>query len=109
MGPCATATASRLREAFIDFGLDPARIGNAAGRGKLVGYLEAHIEQGPYLEDADRALGVVSSIAGARRFEFTMTGGAGHAGGTPYDRRRDALVGASDLVVEIERSGAPPA
>ena len=95
-----------VREAFIDFGLDPARIPDAARRPEsLVGYLEVHIEQGPYLEDADRALAVVSSIAGARRFEFTMTGVAGHAGGTPYDRRRDALVGASDLVVEIESVG----
>jgi allantoate deiminase len=32
-----------------------------------------------------------------------MTGHAGHAGGTPYDRRRDALIGASELVIEVER------
>lgn len=95
-----------LREAFIDFGLDPARLPGAARRpDSLIGYLEAHIEQGPYLESADRALAVVSSIAGARRFEFTITGVAGHAGGTPYDRRRDALVGASELVVDIEAIG----
>ena len=92
-----------LREAFIDFGLDPARLPSAfRRREQLVGYLEAHIEQGPHLEDADRALGVVSSIAGARRFALSMTGHAGHAGGTPYDRRRDALVGASELVVAVE-------
>lgn len=95
-----------LRDAFIDFGLDPARLPSAARRPEsLVGYLETHIEQGPYLEDSDRALAVVSSIAGARRFEFTMTGVAGHAGGTPYDRRRDALVGASELVMAIEETG----
>ena len=95
-----------LREAFVDFGLDPSRIPGAARRPEsLVGYLEAHIEQGPYLEDADRALAVVTSIAGARRFEFTFTGVAGHAGGTPYPRRRDALVGASELVVGIEQLG----
>ena len=93
-----------LFEAFQDFGLDPARLPGAFRRpDDLIGYLEAHIEQGPYLEDADRRLAVVTSIAGARRFEFTMTGKAGHAGGTPYDRRKDALVGASELVIEIER------
>ena len=93
-----------LAEAFVDFGLDPARLPGAFRRPEdLVGYLEAHIEQGPYLEDADRSLAVVTSIAGARRFALTMMGKAGHAGGTPYDRRRDALVGASELVVEIER------
>ena len=95
-----------LREAFSDFGLDPEHLPGAARRPEaLVGYLEVHIEQGPYLEEADRALAVVSSIAGARRFELTMTGRAGHAGGTPYERRRDALVGASELVVDIEAIG----
>jgi allantoate deiminase len=93
-----------LFEAFQDFGLDPARLPSAFRRREnLVGYLEAHIEQGPILEDADRRLAVVTSIAGARRFALTITGKAGHAGGTPYDRRRDALVGASELVIEVER------
>ncbi|WP_411698966.1 allantoate amidohydrolase [Conyzicola sp.] len=93
-----------LFEAFQDFGLDPARLPGAFRRPEeLVGYLEAHIEQGPILEDADRRLAVVSSIAGARRFALTVTGKAGHAGGTPFDRRRDALVGASELVVAVER------
>ncbi len=92
-----------LREAFIDFGLDPARLPGAFRRPEsLAGYLEVHIEQGPLLEDADRRLGVVTSIAGARRFELTLTGKAGHAG-TPYERRRDALVGASELVQAVER------
>ena len=92
-----------LYEAFQDFGLDPAGLPGAFRRpDSLIGYLEAHIEQGPFIEDADRSLAVVTSIAGARRFTLTMTGSAGHAGGTPYDRRRDALVGASELVVAIE-------
>lgn len=92
-----------LVEAFQDFGLDSARLPGAFRRPEqLVGYLEAHIEQGPYLQDADRSLGVVTSIAGARRFALTFTGHAGHAGGTPFDRRRDALVGASEFVVAVE-------
>jgi allantoate deiminase len=92
-----------LRDAFTAWGLDPARIGDAARRpDEFVGYLEAHIEQGPYLEDADKALGIVSSIAGARRFMITVTGKAGHSG-TPYERRRDALAGAADAIIAIER------
>jgi allantoate deiminase len=92
-----------LFEAFQDFGLDPARLPGAFRRPEqLVGYLEAHIEQGPILDDADRQLAVVTSIAGARRFALTITGHAGHAG-TPYGRRRDALAAASELVLEIER------
>jgi allantoate deiminase len=93
-----------LAEAFQDFGLDPARLHGAFRRPQnYVGYLEAHIEQGPILEDADRRLAVVTSIAGARRLALTVTGKAGHAGGTPFDRRKDALVGASEIVVAVER------
>jgi allantoate deiminase len=93
-----------VREAFETFGLDPRRVRDAARReDDVIGYLEAHIEQGPYLEDADLALGVVSSIAAAKRYRITVDGHAGHAGATPYDRRRDALVGAAEAVVGIER------
>lgn len=93
-----------LVDAFLEFGLDPSRILDAArDPGSVVGYLEAHIEQGPYLEEAGRALGLVSAIAGARRFELTITGKAGHAGGVPFNRRRDALVGAAAAVLVIER------
>ncbi|WP_222194998.1 allantoate amidohydrolase [Modestobacter italicus] len=93
-----------LHRAFGDFGLDPDRVGDAARRpAELVGYLEAHIEQGPYLEAADRSLGYVTAIAGARRFRLSVLGEARHAGGTPYPRRRDALVGASEAVVAVER------
>jgi allantoate deiminase len=93
-----------LHQAFTGFGLDPRRVGEAARpSGTLVGYLEAHIEQGPHLEAADRSLGYVTTIAGARRFRLSVVGEARHAGGTPYPRRRDALVGASEAIVAIER------
>lgn len=93
-----------LRQAFVEFGLDPRRIGEAARvPDSMVGYLEAHIEQGPQLETADVSLGYVTAIAGARRFQLTVLGEARHAGGTPYARRRDALVGASEAIVAVER------
>lgn len=93
-----------LEDAFRRFGLDPERVGEAAHRREdVVGYLEAHIEQGPYLEDAGLPLGVVRSIAGARRFNLAVLGESRHAGGTPYNRRRDAVVGASHLVLEVEK------
>ncbi|MEW1959425.1 allantoate amidohydrolase [Kineococcus sp. NPDC059986] len=98
------ASGTTVRAAAEAFGLDPARIGEAARRPEeLLGYLELHIEQGPQLEAADRALGVVTSIAGARRFTGRVVGEARHAGGTPYPRRRDALVGASEVVLAVER------
>ena len=95
-----------LHQAFLDFGLDPRRVGDAARRpDELVGYLEAHIEQGPYLEAADRSLGYVTTIAGARRFRLSFIGEARHAGGTPYPRRRDALVGASEAITPDRAPG----
>lgn len=93
-----------LHTAFKEFGLDPRRIGDAARRpDELIGYLEAHIEQGPYLEAADASLGSVTTIAGALRFKLRIIGEARHAGGTPYPRRRDALVGAAEAISAIER------
>ena len=92
-----------LHDATLAFGLDPARIGEAARRPEqLVGYLEAHIEQGPLLEEADRPLAVVTSIAGARRLTVTVTGEARHCA-TPWERRRDALTAASEMVLAVER------
>ncbi|MGY4642372.1 allantoate amidohydrolase [Cellulomonas sp. URHB0016] len=93
-----------LRDAFGQFGLDPGRIGEAARTpASLAGYLEAHIEQGPQLDRAGAPLGVVTSIASARRFQLTVVGEARHAGGTPYDARHDALLGASEAVLAVER------
>ncbi|MEX0153706.1 allantoate amidohydrolase [Microbacterium sp. LMI1-1-1.1] len=93
-----------LREAFREFGLDPGRVGEAARRpDELVAYLEAHIEQGPELHRSGQALAAVSSIASARRFQLIVEGEARHAGGTPYDMRRDALLGASEAALAVER------
>lgn len=100
----ADADGISLRQAFRDFGLDPGRIGEAARRpDELVGYLEAHIEQGPELHRRGESLAVVSSIASARRLQLVVEGEARHAGGTPYDMRRDALLGASEAALAVER------
>ena len=54
------------------------------------GYLEAHIEQGPYLEEAREKVGVVTAIVGSRNFTVSFKGQQNHAGTTPMGRRRDA-------------------
>lgn len=96
-----------LSEAFTEFGLTPEHVGKAARTpSQLVGYLEAHIEQGPFLEAHNEPLGVVTAIAGARRFAVTCTGHASHAGTTPMDMRRDALCAASEAVLAIECAAA---
>jgi allantoate deiminase len=99
------ARGTTLREAAVAFGLDPDAIGRAAREpGSVLGYLEAHIEQGPVLENEDRALGIVTSIAGARRMLITLEGDARHCA-TPWELRRDALVGAAEAIQAIERIG----
>jgi N-carbamoyl-L-amino-acid hydrolase len=57
-----------------------------------MGYLEAHIEQGPHLEETGLLVGAVTSIVGIRGFEITFIGEQNHAGTTPMARRADAGV-----------------
>ena len=68
-------------------------------------FLELHIEQGPVLLNADRPLGVVSAIVGLARGNVVFEGAAGHAGTTPMNGRRDALVEAAEFVLKV-RDGA---
>jgi allantoate deiminase len=67
-------------------------------------FVEIHIEQGPVLERAGAKLGIVSAIAGQRRFAVTLEGSAGHAGTLPMSGRSDALCAASELVLDVERA-----
>lgn len=60
--------------------------------GRQIGYLEAHIEQGPHLEEIGLLIGAVTSIVGIRGFEIIFTGEQNHAGTTPMARRADAGV-----------------
>lgn len=70
----------------------------AHARRDLLGYVEVHIEQGPVLEAAKLAVGVVSAIAGQTRGRITFCGKAGHAGTTPMELRRDALAAAAEFI-----------
>jgi allantoate deiminase len=92
-----------VRQAIEDYGLDPREIRSAAVTGDEVGYLEFHIEQGPVLDEMNRALGVVRTIAGQSRLEFIFTGSTNHAGTTPMNLRRDAMAGAAEWIGAVER------
>lgn len=93
-----------IAEAMREFGADPERIAEAAyPPGSLLAFVETHIEQGPQLEGTDRPLGVVTSVAGGTRLEITLAGEAGHAGTVPMNWRRDALMGAAEAALAIER------
>lgn len=94
-----------LESAVRAFGGDPHALG-AGGRGgeDVIGYLEAHIEQGPVLEELGLPVGVVTAIAGQSRVGVGYAGKAGHAGTVPMEGRRDALCAAAELVLEVERA-----
>jgi N-carbamoyl-L-amino-acid hydrolase len=70
---------------------------------KLGAYFEAHIEQGPVLEQTKTTIGVVLGALGQRWFDVVVAGQDSHAGPTPMDTRRDALLAASRLVLEVNR------
>lgn len=96
-------TGVTVAEAMHDFGLDPDAVGEAAHRPEdVLAYVEAHIEQGPVLENEGLAVGTVTAIAGISRFHVTITGMAGHAGTVPMDLRQDALAAAAECVLAVE-------
>ena len=68
-----------LRDAMEEFGLEPDRIGaltrNPDG---VLGFVEAHIEQGPVLENEELPIGVVTGGQGQRWYEATITGMEAH-------------------------------
>jgi beta-ureidopropionase / N-carbamoyl-L-amino-acid hydrolase len=64
-------------------------------------YFEVHIEQGPILEREAVPIGVVTAGAGIRWYTLALTGLESHAGPTPMDVRRDALVGAAEVVLAV--------
>jgi len=66
-------------------------------------FLELHVEQGPYLDDNDLSVAAVDGVFGFSWLEVTLEGRADHAGPTPMDSRRDALVGAGDAVAAVRR------
>ncbi|WP_330210209.1 Zn-dependent hydrolase [Pseudomonas sp. AM4(2022)] len=91
----------------LSVGSELQRIGYAGDRAVLghpVGaYFEAHIEQGPVLEDQAITLGVVMGCLGQKWFDLTLTGVEAHAGPTPMHLRKDALVGAAEVVSAVNR------
>ena len=78
-----------LRAALRGAGLE-GRARAALDPARYAGYMEAHIEQGPYLEEEGKRIGVVTSIVGIRDHRITFEGDQNHAGTTPMPRRKDA-------------------
>ena len=83
-------------------GYDPAQLKPAlSSQNQIKCYVELHIEQGPILEKEKYQIGVIDSITGLAELEVQLEGRQAHAGTTPVSYRRDALVGAAQIVLAI--------
>ena len=78
-----------LRAALREAGLEGAAV-ERCDPSRYLGYAEAHIEQGPWLEHEGKRIGVVTGIVGSRNFTISFRGQQNHAGTTPMALRRDA-------------------
>lgn len=97
----------------LSFGAELERIGyRGEGLGGLpiAAYFEAHIEQGPVLEEEGKTIGVVTGGQGQFWYDLVLEGQDAHAGSTPMARRRDALVGAAQIIQAVNciASNFPP-
>ena len=91
-----------LAEALQQAGLaDVSRVRLA--RDRYAGFIEAHIEQGPHLEDAGLRIGVVTGIVGLRSIRFIFRGQQNHAGTTMMKRRRDATTALYELAHRVNQ------
>jgi beta-ureidopropionase / N-carbamoyl-L-amino-acid hydrolase len=105
----ADADGVLMRDAMQAAGL-PATMPaiNALNRNpsSYLGFVEAHIEQGPVLNELDIPLGVVTSINGSVRYLGKVIGMASHAGTTPMNRRADAATAVAELALYLEQRAA---
>ena len=60
-------------------------------------YFELHVEQGPILHSRGLEIGVVEGVQGIEWYNVSYLGAANHAGTTPIELRRDALLGVTRL------------
>ena len=112
MGSGVFAKAFTLEHAYAACDVDGKSVGDELARIGYVGeqepgdhpigaYFEAHIEQGPVLEDADKVIGVVPAVLGLSWYDCVVTGMEAHAGPTPMALRRDALQVATAIMQEV--------
>src|SRR6476619_1084695 len=90
-----------MREALREVGL-AGRPRVTAERGRHIGYLKAHIEQGDRLESDALKIGIVTSIVGIWQYRITFTGEQNHAGTTRMADRRDAGLALARFCVDID-------
>lgn len=89
-------------QALKDFGCDTTKFKESEyAAGSIFCFLELHIEQGPVLDMANHPVGVVSGISGPLWLTVKLKGMAGHTGSVPMAIRKDALVGAAEIIIAV--------
>lgn len=97
-------TERTIGEGIAFIGGDPERIDEAKrSRGDIAAFLELHVEQGAILDERGIDIGVVEGIVGIERWMVTVEGFANHAGTTPMDQRRDAMLTAGRFIDLVNR------
>jgi len=89
------------------FGAELDRIGwrgtEEVGKRPIHAMFEYHIEQGPILEAADKAIGVVTHGQGLWWLQVTLTGKDAHTGSTPMNMRVNAGLGMARIMEAVHR------
>jgi N-carbamoyl-L-amino-acid hydrolase len=93
-----------IRDGIRFIGGDPDKLaGIRRKRGDIAAYLELHIEQGGILDTEKINIGVVEGIVGITQWEVKIEGFANHAGTTPMNQRRDAMLAAAKFIEAVNR------
>jgi N-carbamoyl-L-amino-acid hydrolase len=99
-----TNSRKTIREGIKFIGGDPDKLaGVVRKKGDLAAYVELHIEQGGILHQEKINIGVVEGIVGVNWWDVTIEGFANHAGTTPMNARRDALLAAAKYIEAVNR------
>ncbi len=100
--PIKNSTGYTVAEGIMRLGGDTTKIAEVARRkGDIAAFLELHIEQGGILEKEKLEIGIVKGIVGLKWWDVEFTGFANHAGTTPMNTRKDALLAASRFVIAV--------
>ena len=93
-----------IRDGIKFIGGDPDKLATIRRkRGDIHAYLELHIEQGGILYSEKVNIGVVEGIVGITQWEVKIEGFANHAGTTPMNQRRDAMLAAAKFIEAVNR------
>lgn len=99
-----SSSGKTIRDGIDFIGGDSSALASAeVAPGTYEAFIELHIEQGAFLHEGGIDIGVVEGIVGIGWWDVTIEGFANHAGTTPMNRRRDAMVAAAELTLAVNR------